>query len=106
VVEHSVETPTNSCQKRNLPDCPDPGVLGSFIIPLAAIKCLDSGVLVIGGSLDDVMLRISGNGEAVENVVVMSAILGTCTDLDGDAVAVILASFLQICLVALIESLL
>lgn len=45
----------------SLPDCPDPGVFGSLIIPLAASCCFMTGVPLGKGSIGTMKLRGSTN---------------------------------------------
>lgn len=46
-----------------LPDCPDPGVLESRMIPLAANNCFVTGVPLGRGSIGTIKLKTSGNAD-------------------------------------------
>jgi hypothetical protein len=46
-----------------VPDCPEPGVFGFLMIPLAAICCFIAGVPLGKGSMGMMKLRTSGNGD-------------------------------------------
>ena len=46
-----------------LPDCPDPGVLESRMIPLAANNCFVTGVPLCRGSIGTIKLITSGNAD-------------------------------------------